>query len=237
MRAEECPVASRYTLAFVRGNLPVHASSILEVGCGRGELAALLAGNGHNILAIDSDPEAVAATSGRGVESLRADWPANLGRGFDAILFTRSLHHIHPLAESVSAACEALRPDGRLIVEDFRSEGTGSSSRAWYEGLVRLLHSGGSFIDGFDADATIGAVGGADHDLSDSVEIEAALRDCFAVVEAEDSAYYFRYLEPFFVAADAAEAMLSHELSMIAAGSLEPLGRRFVASVPLDRNG
>jgi uncharacterized protein (TIGR02172 family) len=38
---------------------------------------------------------------------------------FDVVLFVRSLHHAHPLSESVEQAHRLLVPEGRVIVEDF----------------------------------------------------------------------------------------------------------------------
>ena len=224
------PVATQYSLGFVRENLPAEASSILEIGCGAGELAAELASAGLQVLAIDSASDCVAATAERGVECLQADWPVDLGRTFDAILFTRSLHHIQPLNDCLRAARAALRPGGKLIVEDFRAEGAASPSSAWYRGLVRLLHVSGCFVGGFDLEEALDADQPDDHHLSSSIQIDAALRSCFAAVEPEDSAYYFRYLEPCFLRPESASAMLAYELAMIAGGSIEALGRRFVAS-------
>jgi SAM-dependent methyltransferase len=223
------PVATGYTLAFVRKNLPPRVSSVLEIGCGTGELAAALAAGGLGMLAIDSDPDCVSATARRGVECLQAAWPGDLGRRFDAILFTRSLHHIHRLGEAVAAARDALRPGGRLIVEDFRSEGAGPASSAWYKEQVRSLNAGGAFVDGFDRDEALNAEAIHDHDLSSSAEIEAALSTVFSIVRTQDSAYYFRYLETSLRELTAAEDMLSRELEAIASGSIQALGKRFVA--------
>ena len=48
-------------------------------------------------------------------------------------------------------------------------------------------------------------------------------------MEAEDSAYYFRYLARAIEDQDLVSSLLAHEVELIAAGVIVPLGRRFVA--------
>lgn len=223
------PVATRYSYEFIRKHLPADGADVLEVGCGRGELAGRLSRDGHRVVAIDPDPDCVAMTSSLGVDARQASWPVDLGGRFDAVLFTRSLHHIHPLGGSVAAARDALRPGGVVIVEDFRSEGAGDASSSWYRGLTRTLHAAGSFVDGFDLEERLSADDTHGHHLHSSSAIDVALRDFFDDIRREDAAYYFRYLEPAFRQPFAVEAALSFELAMIECGAIAALGRRFVA--------
>ena len=58
--------------------------------------------------------------------------------------------------------------------------------------------------------------------------IEQALKASGAKVSAEEAAYYFRYLLPA-VSEKLGAALLDHELEVMAAGLIDPLGRRFVA--------
>src|ERR671929_1457394 len=95
---------TRYSYDFVKRFLPSAAERILEVGCGTGELAACLSEHGYAVLAIDSDRDSIAAAQRRGVDARIATWPDFNGGKFDAVLFTRSLHHVHPLDESVERA-------------------------------------------------------------------------------------------------------------------------------------
>ncbi len=88
-------VATRETLHFVRAHLSGGAQHLLEVGCGNGALAAALQADGHTLVALDADAEAVAEARRRGVDARHAAWPDFENAPFDAVLFTRSLHHLH----------------------------------------------------------------------------------------------------------------------------------------------
>jgi SAM-dependent methyltransferase len=102
---------TRYTYDFIKRFLPRECRRILEVGCGTGELAARLSKDAYSVVAIDSDRDSVAAAQRLGVNARVATWPDFDEGHFDAVLFTRSLHHIHPLDESVRHAADSLVED------------------------------------------------------------------------------------------------------------------------------
>src|SRR5690348_9242678 len=135
---------TRYTYDFVKRFLPDDCRRILEVGCGTGELAACLSRDGHDVVAIDVDPDSVAAARRVGVDSRVAKWPDFDDGRFDAVLFTRSLHHIHPLDRAVRHAADTLRESGRIIVEDFAHESADEKTLRWFVSTVRLLEATGS---------------------------------------------------------------------------------------------
>jgi SAM-dependent methyltransferase len=216
-----------YTYDFVRRSLPSAAARVLEIGCGEGALAALLLADGLEVVAIDSDPQAVEAAQAAGVAARLSKWPAELGEQFDAVLFTRSLHHIARLDEAVGAADRALRPGGRIVVEDFRAEGGGEAGARWFSNLANSLLAAGSLT----AETTLGAllekIAPADHELHSSVAIAEALRG-IGTAEATDAAYYFRYFEPHLRRPADAQELLDRELATIASELIEPLGKRFL---------
>jgi SAM-dependent methyltransferase len=218
-----------YTLAFVNDALPATAQRILEVGCGTGELAAALKAQGLLVVAIDADPDCVAAARKAGVDARTSEWPTQIGTSFDAVLFTRSLHHIRPLGEAVESACEALTPGGKIIVEDFRAEGGDAPSKRWFASALDRLQADGVLTDQVAKwiDDMV-APDHHDHDLHSSQAIATALARAGSL-EASDSAYYFRYAEPHLPTHHAA-ALLDEECRAIADGRIHALGRRFVVT-------
>jgi SAM-dependent methyltransferase len=228
-----------YTLDFVRVSLPEGAERVLEIGCGDGALAASLAETGLAVVALDGDPDAVARARTRSVDARRAAWPDFDEGRFDAILFTRSLHHAGDLAASVAAAFATLNPGGRVIVEDFAYEEADEASLAWFRSFATLLRRTGALAGASDmADGLSSAEpplagwwhGHHGHDLHTARRMEEMLRAASGDLNVAGAAYYFRYLLAAASSPDAAEAMLAHELAAIEAGQVRPLSRRFVAS-------
>ena len=213
----------RYTYDFVRAALPAGSRKILEIGCGTGELAAALQAAGFRLVALDSDPACAAEARDKGVDARTCEWPSELDDTFDAGLFTRSLHHVAPLDEAIAAAVAALEPSGRIIVEDFRAEGGSERSRAWFMDAVSRVRLPEEALG-----AVVAKAGPPhnDHDLHSSSAIADALAR-HGEVQADDAAYYFRYAEPY-LPESAAEALLEEESKLIAAGTIDPLGRRYV---------
>jgi SAM-dependent methyltransferase len=105
-------MADRDVLDFVRANLPPPMCRVLEVGAGKGELAAALAAAGYVVTAIDPDPR------GGDVHGVAlADFEAESGT-FEAAVAIRSLHHVHPLGQSLERLADVLRPGASLVVDE-----------------------------------------------------------------------------------------------------------------------
>ena len=97
---------------------PRPGERILDLGCGDGELGLQLQALGAEVVGLDASPSMVEAARNRGLD-------ACLGRAealeyvdaFDAVFSNAALHWV-PQAEAVLAGvARALRPGGRLVVE------------------------------------------------------------------------------------------------------------------------
>lgn len=109
---------------------------ILEVGSGRGSLAAEIVDTiACEVLAVDSSSAMVKESCSLGVTSIRADvrslpFPSEL---FDAAIAAWMLYHVSPLEQALSELARVLRPDGRLIAI--------TNGRAHLEELWRVVGS------------------------------------------------------------------------------------------------
>lgn len=101
----------------------IPSGEVLDLACGRGRHARLLAGLGHPVLALDRDAAALAAIDGGGIQTRQLDlergaaespdWPLQAAR-FAGIVVTNYLHR--PL---LGALLASLAPGGILIYETF----------------------------------------------------------------------------------------------------------------------
>ena len=232
---------TKVTYDFIQQELPVHAHRVLEVGCGSGELAAGLLHDGVSVVAIDSDRDCVAAARQLGVDARNAAWPDFDEGQFDAVLFTRSLHHIHPLNEAVERAGHCLLIGGRLIVEDFAYEMVDEKTLRWFGDAIGRLETADLLVQ---CDNFLNAVRSRtetleawrknhESDLHTATDIFAEIRRAFGTVRRDDIPYYFRYLARAILPAADRDKILrdfaAEETGLISNGTILPLGRRFVA--------
>jgi ubiquinone/menaquinone biosynthesis C-methylase UbiE len=234
-------VATNDSVEFVQQHLPPGSQRILEVGCGRGEVASQLQEKGHQLIAIDSNEEAVAQARKLGVDARLAQWPDFEDTPFDAILFTSSLHHITPLTEALNQAHRLLVPSGVLIVDEFAYEAIDLPTSEWCYSLALLLkdcqalQTKAGFIMKF-------LEGGGEfdhwqhfreHGLHPASIINKELKQIFPHVNETKEAYLYRYFLPALAETEQgftlATNLLELEKRMGRAGGIQPIGRRFVA--------
>jgi SAM-dependent methyltransferase len=99
---------------------------VLEVGCGDGRLARALDDLGYRVVAIDP-----AAPEGSIFHAVSLEEFADAGR-FDAVVASRSLHHIHDLAGAVSKLERLLVPGGLLIIVEHAFDRFDEPTAGWY---------------------------------------------------------------------------------------------------------
>lgn len=117
-------------IEFVLSQLPQPPARVLEVGCGKGEAALALAERGYQVVAID--PEAP-----EGPIFMRTTIEAFDDRGtFDAVVASRSLHHVHDLGGVLDKLVRLLR--GPVILNEFAWDRLEPMTPEWeaeHEGL------------------------------------------------------------------------------------------------------
>ena len=99
---------------------PRPGETILDLGCGTGELAEAIAATGARVWALDGDPAMVAAARRRlgGDRVVLADAHAfHLLEPVDGVLSNAALHWMPRPAEVIASVRAALRPGGRFVAE------------------------------------------------------------------------------------------------------------------------
>ena len=111
---------------FVASQLPTGPARVLEVGCGDGRLARELDELGYQVVAIDP-----AAPTGAIFQAVSLEEFADPGP-FDAVVASRSLHHIHDLPGGLSKLHRLLAPRGPLIVVEHAFDRLDEPTARWY---------------------------------------------------------------------------------------------------------
>jgi 2-polyprenyl-3-methyl-5-hydroxy-6-metoxy-1,4-benzoquinol methylase len=106
------------------GHLPARCGRVLEVGCGHGALTRQVAARADSVLALDLSPEMIRVARDhsaawpnveyRVADVAEAELPA---AAFDVVLSVATLHHL-PLEPTVRRLADAVRPGGRLVIQD-----------------------------------------------------------------------------------------------------------------------
>ncbi len=124
------------TLRFVKAQLPPPSARVLEVGCGNGRLARALDDLGHRVTAIDP-----AAPEGAIFQPVSLEDFAD-PVGFDAVVASRSLHHIPDLHAALAKVQSLLDPGGRLIVVEQAWDRFDAPTASWYLEQRRAMDPG-----------------------------------------------------------------------------------------------
>ena len=112
--------------AFVHAHLPPAPARVLEVGCGRGDLAQAIARAGHRVVAIDPDAPAGDLFRATSLEEFADPDP------FDAVVASLALHHVVDLSAALDKVVSLLRPAGRLIVNEHAIDRLDEPTARWY---------------------------------------------------------------------------------------------------------
>jgi ubiquinone/menaquinone biosynthesis C-methylase UbiE len=207
------PDVVSFVLAGVRGP----PRRVLEVGCGGGELASALAVAGHDVVAID--PKAPTGAIFRRMRLQEFDDPAR----FDAVVASLSLHHIPQLEAAVEKIARVLRPQGRLLLNEFAWERLDRRAARWVVEREATTHPGRS-----DRVDEVQAEWKREHDgLHTGASLLTALEGYFECLRLEWVPYIAR-----MIGDPAAEP---EEARAIAEGRLDPVGFRWIGRTILGR--
>lgn len=189
-------LAVQHTVGFLADVLRGRRD-VLEIGCGTGEVARELSARGHHVVAVDADPDVVVAAIANGIEARHARWPSfESDSFFDAVIFTRSLHHIDPLDESIDRAADVLRPAGLLVLEDFAYADMDDEVLREFAARLRSLQLDDEFLAGIRdaADPRSAWHYAHSHELHRWSRMKKAVELRFGITREETTPYLFRYV-------------------------------------------
>lgn len=229
------------TARFVGDCLPKKGMRILDAGCGRGGLAARLIASGHEVVGIDRSEEAAELAKHYGVKIRIIDFQDFSDTElFDVVIFSRSVHHVHPLMDAMKRAHSLLRPGGKLILEEFGVDQMDGKTAQWFYDLEETLSSLGvlSKADEDNAPSNEGYLNRwkAEHHhepaLNTSTEILAAAMEISKAVHQSKAPYLYRYfLNRLLENASGhtlAKRLLDLETRLINQKRVQPIGFRYV---------
>jgi SAM-dependent methyltransferase len=224
-------VAVPHTLAHLKPLLPAPSARVLEVGCGRGALAAALADLGYEVTGVDRNAEMAAAAGERGVPVIQAD-VHDISGEYDVVLFTRSLHHAEDLDDILAHATTLLAPSGQVIIEEFAWERVDHAAADFlYDNCALLVAAG--LLDAETPSGDLLDAWGAGHDhLHQGTAMLAALSRAGSDLTTVATAMLWRlvdgrggaWAEPATRIPDALNAIRQAEERRITAGTLPSVG-------------
>jgi SAM-dependent methyltransferase len=108
---------------LIKDLLPI-GGLVLDVGCGTGQLAAAIAGEGYDVFGVDLAPSMIRKARQRGLAGTFAAVTTALpfaADSFDLALTVATLHHLETperVAKTVSQMARVVRPNGFVVLWD-----------------------------------------------------------------------------------------------------------------------
>lgn len=197
---------------FVAAHLPQPPARVLEVGCGTGELARALAKRGYTVTAIDPDAPDGRIFRKASLEEFPEPEP------FDAVVASRSLHHVSDFDAGVNKVNALLREGGVLIINEFAWDQMDEKTARWYLSHVpKPRPEDESLLPGKFPHAWV-----AEHDgLHDANTMRRTLDNLFQV----EIFQWVPYIAEYYLER---EDLIDEERRLIRSGDISPLGFRYV---------
>jgi len=211
---------------------------VLEVGCGRGEVARRLAAGGLQITALDRSLRD--SSPAPGVTFIEGDFLDFDDGRFDAVVFTASLHHMSPLGAALDRAHQLLAPGGLVVADEFDLDAPGRETLRWYYDVQELLAAAELFprerVDppGSDVVQRWRLAHVHEPPLHTGVAMRQAIAARFDLRDVQGAAYLYRYVTRHLPHDERGVAVAQHIYAMehrgITDATLSAVGLRIIAA-------
>ena len=241
---EPIDFATADTVGFLTQHLDPGVQ-LIEVGCGEGHVAQALHERGYGVLGLDADSETVASAKKRGAPVTLATWPAFDSSAVDAIASHLDRCITSGICRVLCKRRDTLKPQGKLLIEDFAFDAIDEPTIDWLIGIVRDRQRVGMDTSGFIGEliAAANPLGvwrqhHEAHGVHAGTAMSAVSPSASGIEQASAVPYLYRYLIPALPATPDAALVLQQvgrdELQRGNAAQIELIGRRIVA-VPIAR--
>ena len=153
----------------------------------------------------------------------------DINEKYDAIIFSRSLHHISSLTETLERCFNLLTDNGILILEEFDVKNVDLNTTSWYYNQLR-----NEFSDLPVDNPILKWEEDHHHDppLNTGDQMISAVKKKFKIINEIRCPYLFRSIGARFSfdksGYDRTEQLMDLELSLIEKGKLLPIGLRLI---------
>lgn len=230
-------LGAEQTAEFVASQLK-HGATILDVGSGTGCVSKPLQQKHFRVHPIDGNEKAVAEAAENGVKTLLVDFlEFSPDEKYDCLLFSRSLHHIHPPEKAIQKAMGLLKPDGLLILDDFAIERIQTREALFYYGVKSIVladleagKSRGPKLENGRIPEDLLADLRAHHEqhgVLRSDQFMPLIRESFTNVYETDLPYLFKYFQED-ISEKQSERLYEWENRLCDSNELNKVGIRFV---------
>ena len=232
---------TRETLAFLERVLPPAPARLLEVGAGDGAVSLALAARGYDVTALDEALDRPVGAGADRVQWIERDFLHYDGESaFDAVLFTRSLHHLAPIEDALDSALAALAPGGKVVAEEFAHDRVNLPTARWFYDLQAVLAAAGVVAAAGDAEEEGNPLGrwrrehAGEPPLATGHAMLAAARERLDLTLVEEVPYLYRHVWERLADGEAArragEAVFRIERRLVRERDITAAGLRFVGA-------
>jgi SAM-dependent methyltransferase len=234
-------IATQETLKFIEKNCKLSGAKVLEVGCGKGDLAKAMQDKGASVTALDLSDMSAFSARNKGVNAVQKNFFEYMtAEKYDLILFSRSLHHMQPVKVAGEKALQLLKPTGICLVEDFSVDIADDKTLTWLRDRLAMFPAAILSTEpdhhAFPVSSVVEWIEHhtVKHKVADTGALIDTMKWSFSNVRFESCPYLYRYLiDKLRATPEAGEALklaFEAEKQAISSRQIRGLGLRLIGT-------